>query len=251
MQALAGLCLLLFVVTVTVVGARMLLLAQRTGGRHERLIGSGMLLIGMLGFPGSIASGFGGPVADLRLPIWFASSIVTQIGILLIYAFTWQVFRSAQAWGRGLVGVAALLLFASLVGAGHALATAPPDALSPIVARAWLLVGMIGYSGCFFWSAIEGFVHWASARRRLALGLADAVVVNRFLLWGVFGLAATGINVASGIGAALGHDPSKSPLTLVPMGVLGFFASVAMYLAFLPPAAYLDFVRARARVRAS
>ena len=247
MQAVAGLCLLLFVVTVTVVGARMLLLARRTRGRHEKLIGSGMLLIGAVGFPGSIVSGFGGPVADVRLWLWLVSTLVMQLGILANYAFTWQSFRPAQAWGRWLVVGAALLLFASLAGSGHALANARPDELSPIVARSWLLVGMVGYAGCFLWSAIEGFVHWASARRRLALGLADAVVVNRFLLWGLFGLAATGINLASGTGAALGHDPSKSPLTLVPMGVLGFLASVAMYLAFLPPAAYLDFVRSRVR----
>jgi hypothetical protein len=32
---------------------------------------------------------------------------------------------------------------------------------------------------------------------------------------------------------------------LIPMGVLGFIASAAMYLAFLPPASYLAFVRSR------
>lgn len=247
MQAVAGLCLLLFVATSTVVGARMLLLARRTGGRHERLMGAGMLLIGAVGCPGGMVSGFGGPVGDMHLWLWIACTLVTQLGILAIYAFTWQAFRPAQAWGLWLVVVAALVLFASLAGSARALASARPEELSPIVARSWMLVGMLGYAGCFLWSAIEGFAQWRSARRRLALGLADAVVVNRFLLWGLFGLAATGINLASGTGAALGHDPSKSPLTLLPMGVLGFFASVVMYLAFLPPAAYLDFVRSRVR----
>jgi hypothetical protein len=246
-QALAGFCLLLFVAVVTVVGVRMLLLSRRTGGIHERLIGGGMVLIGTIGFPGGIASGFGGPVGDMRLPVWFASTILTQIGILLIYAFTWQVFRPKEAWGRGIVGAAALILFASMIGSGYALATAPDTAVSTLVARDWLLVGMIGYAGCFLWSAIEGFVHWNHARRRFALGLADAVVVNRFLLWGAFGLAASGINVASGIGAALGLDPSQSAVVLVPMGLLGFVASVSMYLAFLPPAAYLARIRGSAR----
>jgi hypothetical protein len=247
MQALAGLCLLLFVAIVTVVGVRMLLLARRTQRVHERLIGAGMVLIGGVGFPGGIASGFGASVGDVRLPVWFAATLLTQIGILLIYAFTWQVFRPTAAWGRALVGGAALLLFSSMLGAGYALAIAPADAPSTLVARTWLLIGMIGYCGCFVWSAIEGFVHWRDARRRLALGLADAVVVNRFLLWALFGIGATGINVASGIGAALGLDPSKSAFVLVPMGVLGFFSSVAMYLAFLPPAAYLERIRASAR----
>lgn len=88
-------------------------------------------------------------------------------------------------------------------------------------------------------------MHHRMARRRVALGLADRVVANRFLLWGLFGLTATGINVASLIGNALGVDPSRSPSVIVPMGVLGFGASAAMYLAFVPPAWYLVLVRGR------
>ena len=52
------------------------------------------------------------------------------------------------------------------------------------------------------------------ARKRMALGLADAVIANRFLLWGIFGLLATGINIASITANALGVDPMKSPLVL-------------------------------------
>lgn len=245
MQALAGACLLLFVATVTVVGVRMLLLARRTGGRHELLIGAGMVLVGAIGFPGGILSGFGGPVGAVRMPVWFAATILTQLGILLIYAFTWQVFRPRERWGAGLVALGALVLLGSLAGAAHALLTAPPDASSPLVARTPLLAGMIGYSGCFLWSGIEGLVHHRGARRRLAIGLADALVVDRFRLWAIFGIAATGINLASAIGAAMGVDPSRSAITLVPMGVLGAIASVAMYLAFLPPASYVARVRAR------
>jgi hypothetical protein len=43
MQVLAELCVLLYVATVTIVGARMLLLARKTGGRPERLLGAGSL----------------------------------------------------------------------------------------------------------------------------------------------------------------------------------------------------------------
>jgi len=244
MQALAGFCLLLFVVTVSVVGVRMLLLARRTRGRHELLMGAGMILIGAIGFPGSTLSGFGRPVGEMSIPLWFLFTSVTQVGLLLIYAFTWQVFRPNERWGKAVVVSGGLLMFAGLVTSAIALVGAAPDASSTLVARGGMFVGMAGYSGCFLWSAIEGFVHHRSAKRRLAIGLADPVVVNRFLLWGFFGVAATAINVSSFIGNAIGVDPSTSPLVLVPMGVLGFAASVAMYLAFLPPAAYLARVRA-------
>jgi hypothetical protein len=81
------------------------------------------------------------------------------------------------------------------------------------------------------------------ALRRMALGLADPVVTNRFLLWGLFGLMATGINVASAAGVVLGADPTHSPLVLVPMGLLGAGAALAKYLAFFPPAWYLGRLR--------
>jgi hypothetical protein len=245
-QALAGFCLVLFIVTVTVVGVRMLLLARRTHGRPELLMGAGMVLIGTLGYPASLVSGFGGPVGKLILPIWLFGTLVTQIGLTAIYAFTWQVFRPSGPWGKAIVAIGALFMAAGLVGATHALATAPADASSQLVTRDSLFVGMIGYCGCFLWSAIEGFVQWSMARRRMQLGLADAIVVNRFLLWGLFGAMATLINIASAAGIALGVDPSQSPLVLVPMGIFGFLASAAIYLAFLPPKAYLERIRARA-----
>jgi hypothetical protein len=250
-QAIAGFCLVLFILTVTVVGVRMLLLARRSRGRHEFLMGAGMVLIGALGYPAGILSGFGRSVGDVILPIWAGSMLVTQLGIACIYAFTWQTFRPRAVWGKTLVGTGIALMLVSLAGSAIALTAAPPDALSPVVARGWILVGMLGYCGCFLWSAIEGFVHYHDARKRLAIGLADAIVVNRFLLWGIFGTMATAINIASLIGASIGVDPSQSPLVLVPMGFFGFLASAAMYLAFVPPAAYLQFIRSRVATQPS
>jgi hypothetical protein len=245
-QALAGLCLVLFVLTVSVVGFRMLWLARRTRGRHELLMGAGMVLVGTIGYPLGIVSGFGRPVGEMNLPLWFVGTLITQVGIGLIYAFTWQAFRPAEAWGKRVVIAGCVFMSGSLLASAVALANAAPDANSQHVARIPIFVGMVGYAGCFLWSAIEGLVHHANARKRLALGLADAVVANRFLLWGVFGLNATAINVASIAGNAMGVDPSQSPLVLIPMGVFGFAASAAMYLAFLPPAGYLARVRRRA-----
>jgi hypothetical protein len=249
-QALAIVCQLLFIVTVTIVGARMLMLARRTRGRHELLMGAGMLLVGAVGTPINVASGFGQAVGEMSLPLWIAANFTTQVGIALIYAFTWQVFRPAATWGKAIVVAGVCLMVAGLVTAGSALAGAAPDASSTLVARNGLFIGMAGYSGCFLWSAVEGFIQHAHARRRMALGLADAVVANRFLLWGVFGVSATGINLATVAANAMGLDPTRAPIVLIPLGVLGLTASAAMYLAFLPPAAYLQRVRARMATRA-
>jgi hypothetical protein len=246
-QALAGICLLLFVVVSTATGLRMLLLARRTGGRPELLMGAGMVLIAGVGYPATIVAGFGGTVGELSVPLYAAGSLLTQLGIALIYAFTQQVFRPGVGWARMGVGAGCAIMLVSLAGTTGSLARAGDAEISHLVARSWLSVGIVGYSGCFLWTAIEGLFAHRMALRRLALGLADPVVANRFLLWGVFGLMATGINVASAAGNALGIDPSRSPIVLVPMGVLGAAASVAMTLAFFPPAWYLARLRGTAR----
>jgi hypothetical protein len=242
-QLLVSLCVLLYVATVTVVGVRMLLLARRTRGVPELTIGAGSVLICGVGFPASVASGFGGVIEAVNAPLWIASELVTQIGIVLLYVFTQQVFRPGVRWARALVACVAVYLPLALVGAAAALSAAQPGEHSVRVARGELLLCFAGYAGCFVWSAVESLRHYGMARRRQALGLADAVVANRFLLWGCYGLAATGIIAANAVGVVLGHNISTSPVVLLPAGVLGFAASIAIYLVFLPPAWFLARLR--------
>jgi hypothetical protein len=247
MQALAGLCLLLFVAVSSLVGLRVLLLARRTRGVPELLMGTGMVSIAALGYPATLLAGFGGPSGEVSLPLYGLGSLLTQFGVALIYAFTWQVFRPAAGWAKGMVAAGSAVMLWSLVATLLAIARAEPSTPSYLASREWLGVGMVGYTAGFLWTAIEGLVHHRSALRRVAFGLADPVVANRFLLWGVFGLMATGINFASALGNWMGIDPSRSPVVLVPMGVLGALASIAMSLAFFPPARYLGWVRGGAK----
>ena len=245
MQLAVSLCVLLYVATVTVVGVRMLLLARRTRRLPELAVGAGSVLICGVGFPASLASGFGGLVEQVNLPLWVASELVTQVGVTLLYVFTLQVFRPGVRWAKGLTIFVASYLPVTLAAAGHALSVAAPGEHSVQVVRSELLLCFAGYGGCFVWSAAESLHHYRMARRRQALGLADAVVVSRFRLWGIYALAATGILAANAVGVLLGHDISASPVVLIPSGVLGFVASVAMYLVFFPPAWYLARLRAQ------
>ena len=231
----------------TATGLRVLLLARRTRGRPELLMGAGMVLIAGVGYPATLAAGFGGPVGEMSVPVYAAGSFLTQLGIALIYAFTQQVFRAGVGWARGVVAAGCVVMLLSLAGTSQSLAAADPAEITYVVAQKWLGIGMVGYSACFLWTAIEGILHYRMARRRLALGLADPVVTNRFLLWGLFGLMATGINVASAAGNALAIDPSRSPIVLVPMGFFGGIASVLMTLAFFPPERYLARLRGAAK----
>jgi hypothetical protein len=105
--------------------------------------------------------------------------------------------------------------------------------------RGWLLLCFAGYGGCFLWSAAESLLQHRMALRRQALGLADPVVASRFLLFAVYGLAATGILLANAAAVLLGFNLATSLVVLGPSAVLGLAAGAAIYLAFLPPRWYL------------
>jgi hypothetical protein len=242
-QTLATLSGLLYVLVVTAAGIRLLLLARSTGGRPEALIGTGSVLIAGIGFPASVASGFGGLAGAVNLPLWVTSEAITQAGIALFYLFTQQVFRPEARWARGLCLGAALYMPLGLAGAGWSLAHAAPGDGSIAVTSRWLLACFVAYGGCFVWSAGESLREHRRALRRVALGLADPAVANRFLLWSVYALCAAGSLASNAVGVILGCNLSTSPVVLVPTGVLCLVASVAVYLAFVPPAWYLARIR--------
>ena len=59
MQLFLGIALLTFVLAASVVGLRLLALARRTRQLPELLVGVGFSLIGLLGYPLAMLSGFG------------------------------------------------------------------------------------------------------------------------------------------------------------------------------------------------
>jgi hypothetical protein len=238
-QLLAALCLLVYVATTTAIGSRLLWLASRTGRLPERLLGAGSLLIGTIGLPLSVASGFGGPAGDVRVAQWVISELLTQVGVVCFYGFTQQVFRPGVRWAQGAIALAAVVLPACLGGAARGLAAAAPETLSVDATGGSLLACQFVYAGAFVWSAIEGSVRHRAARRQVAIGLLAPVVANRFLLFAIYGVACTGITLANAAAIVLRLDISTSLVVVVPSAVFAAVSSAAMFLAILPPARYL------------
>jgi hypothetical protein len=232
-QLLTLACILVYVLVITGVGVRMLLLARRTRGRPELLIGAGSVLICGIGLPTSLASGFGKAVGEVNVALWVGSELCTQAGMLCMYAFTQQVFRPAARWAQALLGAAALWLLLGLAGVAHALAGADPRLDTTSAVHGWLLWCLVGYGGAFVWSSLESLGQHAMARRRVTLGLADPAVARRFLLFGIYGLAASGMLAGNVAAVLLRHDISTSPLVVVTSAVLGPVAAAAMWLAFV------------------
>jgi hypothetical protein len=98
----------------------------------------------------------------------------------------------------------------------------------------------------FGWAAFESGSYWLRARKQLRLGLIDAVVVDRFLLWAIASCSAFLLGVF-----LLGSHLERLPLvgSLVPSLAImagSLVTATTMYLAFLPPRSYLAWVQRRA-----
>ena len=243
----AGIAAGVFVLTTTGVGVRLAWMARRAPSSPEFLLGSGMVVIGLLGYPLGLVSGLGrGSMAEVSIPVWLASFVAIDVGLLCIYGFTWRVFRPDAAWARSLVAAAGVLLAGVTLGQLHALVSAPPEASSADVSLPWTLPFLVGSATCFLWTGIESGVQHRMARRRVAVGLGNPVVANRFVLWAVFGAAATVINLASAVSLAMGVHGGSSPAVQLTTGVCGAVAAGAIYLACVPPDWYLARVRGAA-----
>jgi hypothetical protein len=246
MQIVAAACLLLYVAVTTLAGARLVWAGRKPGRVPERLLGGGAMLIGTVGLPMSVASGFGGDATAVHVPLWVVSELVTQIGVVCLYAFVQQVFRPRVGWARQLVLAAAIVLPVGLAAASVGLVRATPGTLSVVATGPALLLCQLVYAGAFVWSALEGFSQHRDARKRMAIGLADPVVANRFLLFAIFGVAGAGIVLANAAAVVLERNIATSLVVVVPAGVLSLVAAAAMFLAILPPAWFLARVRAAA-----
>jgi hypothetical protein len=233
-----------FFVASLVIGTRLLLLARRTGELPELLIGVAVLGIGPLGVGLSTLA----LVAEARSTILSAtlqgsSFVAIFMGAAAQYLFVWYVFRRQTPGVRPLVFAVIALMATGYVA----------DILeSGLVHRRfegfWFGVGVTLRLAVVAWTTVEALLYWKRMRRRLRLGLADPLVTNRFLLWGLGSAAAF---LGSAIGLALVAITGTSSLEIPGWNAIislhGLAAAIAMWLAFQPPTRYRRFIENRAR----
>ncbi|MBW2233629.1 MAG: hypothetical protein JRH17_24890, partial [Deltaproteobacteria bacterium] len=84
------------------------------------------------------------------------------------------------------------------------------------------------------WSGYEAFRFHGLMQKRLQLGLADPLVTNRFLLWGIAQVAAlTGLSMR-----VLDAHGVLTEVAAVMMPAAGLGAAIAYWITFFPPEAY-------------
>jgi hypothetical protein len=238
--ALVAIAMLLFVVSCSAVGVRLLWLAKTGGGRPALLCGNGFCLIAMLGFPLGVISGMGvARVGDVLLPLAAVGLAANVLGISCFYVFTVSVFRPNALWAHTLAGAAIACMAMACVANIGGLMVAQSHLSSFEVTWGWTGVFNAMCMLCFAWMGLEGMTEWWKSRRRLALGLSDPVVSNRLLMWGLFGLSTTLLCVVLLLVLLSRQPTATSAVAQVAQAGFGLLSSAAAMLAFFPPPAYL------------
>ena len=217
--------------------------------RETRKLPELMIAILILGV-GTVAVGLGfvirslAPEGILREAGLFIPVLGADAGMAALCIFTWQVYRPASQIAR-LTTYAVVTAMVLVVGYGAYLGSTQSLEVGPLSVLSALI-----YVGAMVWSAIEALIYWSALRKRMRLGLADPLVTNRVLLWGM-ATGTAGVGIA--IGMAARHwggviEYQNSWVALCYAGH-GFVAAIAFWLAFQPPAAYVRWVVGNARPR--
>ncbi len=238
MASLLGVGVLVMVVADSVVGLRLLRLAWRSRQLPEALLGTTLIGFAGVGYPLSITARRAAEAGEVWAEPLLGAALAAQNGACIaMLVFTWWTFRRTTGARIGLLlGLLALVTspIAPLAGAAASWDSGPFYAL-----------GFAGRAGAFAWASTEAWLYWQRLRRqaRLGIGPQDAAVLDRFRLWGI-GSAAVVVGFALFLGARLaGLDVARNPWLLVSTSAAGLISGITIWLAFLPPRAYLARVR--------
>ena len=239
--------LLLFLLTSTVasvtasavLGVRLLSLAARTRELPELMIGGSFIIAGVIGYVIMLAGNpsSGAVSAETAERLFSIGYAVIGVGVCCVYVFIWRTFRREATWAPWLA-IAGILM---VLGTSHD----PVAVLGANGPLFWL--GLTGRVGAGIWGASESLLWWSRLRRRLALGLADPVVSNRFLLWGLANVATSSIFLGSTFIMPAGAAESSTAVNMSAGGItfissITIFTAAVQWLAFFPPKRYLGWL---------
>jgi hypothetical protein len=237
MQLLGAVGGLSFVLASFVVGLRLLLLARRTRELPEFAVAMALILMGGFGYPLTATARMATVLSEAtRIALFVFSLFLTWVGVVLLAVFNMRVFRPEEAWAKALVvGITLVMLgsfFLECVSPGLHVATFLNQGFG-------LRLFMSGIAVPLCWGTYESLRYWQLLRKRVRLGLADPVVADRMRLWGIALVSACVINISTTVAALFGVDFAVAAVGALVIAPFGLLAAGSMWLAFIPPAAYL------------
>ena len=121
----------------------------------------------------------------------YTSLLAFNLGNVALALFTKSVFRTTERWASWLVVAIAVCL---VLGSAGSAWVGDWEQVDPF-ANPGYWPQTVGGLAPQIWMAIEGFVHYVSARKRLKLGLCTPLTCHNFLLWGLAGALWAGLEI--------------------------------------------------------
>ncbi len=233
MQVFAGISYALAFVIATWVGLHLLRMAARTHKAPELGIGLTVFTLGFgtAGMLGGELLAAGGRILLGQL-LATSGLLLVAIGTIGLYVGTRYVYRPESPWGAAAVALGSTLMIGAFLA--RLAEGGVPTPWDPTPANACFLFGRFAV---YSWAAIESYRYFAMLRRRLAIGIADPVVMLQILFWAI---AATGIAVSVSTVAvgtfALGVRPATWPAGVGLVAFVSITSASSIWCAFLPPA---------------
>ena len=226
-------------------GLHLLVKASRSKGMPELLIGLYFLGGSLLGYvPVLLFSTLSPDLLKSSPDLVYWLRITYTYGFAFCPAalalFAWWVFRRDSAFAQELaIGAVCLSLGLSIVAAGS------PPPTEDVTLLDWVTFGYRII--CYGWCGGEALRQYIQGRRRVTLGLANPIVVNRFLLWTIWCVAPIVNVVGSMLGKILALEPaSAASTTISAINIIGgFLGGVAIWLTFYSPEIYRRRIGAR------
>jgi hypothetical protein len=190
MMIVSGLVTCCNLVLSFLVGVWLLRLSRRSPGGPEIWLALYFLVGAFLGMglANIVYMSWADPSLALPQPLTMILHALYLFGVTAgmgcLYVFTRLTFRPDARWARLLVAGVILTMVVGYVGIG--LSDGFQIRVVPGVSH-WITWAV--RTSVFLWLVVESFAYWARLRRRLRLGLADPLVTNRFLLWGIWASA--------------------------------------------------------------
>jgi hypothetical protein len=229
----------------SVLGFRLLRLAARTREIPELAIGTSFIAAGVVGYVLMLMGSPGNQnlPAEQVLVFFAAGYALIGFGVACTYVFIWRTFRPDAVWARwlALAGCAAL--------ACSALPEMGSGAGQLVERNALFWIGIVARVGAGAWGGVEALRWWMLLQRRLALGLADAVVANRFLLWGCANVCTFSIFLSTAFITPGNDEGVLTAGAIVLISSLTLTTAATQWLAFFPSSGYEGWIRQRAHDR--
>jgi hypothetical protein len=169
------------------------------------------------------------PLAEARgsLPLMIAAESGIRTGMFLLCFFIAATFRHTRGGYAG-ASLCAVFLVAAIVW--DLLAQPPTGAYD--YGRISSHANQASIAIPFLWAALESRAHWVRGRRRVALDLADPLVVRTYLIWSVTTACFVGIcalAIFAGVASAAGIE-GPAAIAHALRGVLYLAVSAGIWL---------------------